>query len=103
MSLYLNFRVLFPSANIGRHVVKHDLLFEEFVHLALDWIFVTCFNERCCVVDAGHSIEVFVLTGEDAADSKVVVEKVFAMASVRNAIVDKQLKNYLDGSFAVER
>lgn len=74
MSLYLNFRVLFPSTNICWHVVKHDFLFQEFVHLALDWILITCLNERCCIINAGHCVEVFVLTREDAADSEIVIE-----------------------------
>jgi len=59
--LYLNLRVLFPSANVRRHVVKHDFFFEEFVHLALNRILVARLHEGGRIVNASHSVKVFVL------------------------------------------
>ena len=61
VTLHLNFRVLLPSTNVHRHVVKRHLLLQEFVHLSLDGVLVTRLHERGCVVDARHRVEVFVL------------------------------------------
>ena len=43
------------------------------------------------------------LAREDAADSEIVIEEVFTMTSVWNTVIDEQLKDYFNGSFAVER
>ena len=61
MSLHLYFRVLFPAADVHRHVIKGDLLFEELVHLTLNRILVTCLHKGGSVVDASHRVEVFML------------------------------------------
>ena len=41
MALDLDFGVLFPASDIHGHVVEGDLLFEELVHLLLNWIFIS--------------------------------------------------------------
>ena len=89
MSLHLDLRILFPAADVRRHVVKHDLLLEELIHLALDRVLIAGLNERGSVVDASHRVKVLVLARVDAAHSEVVVEKVLAVTPVGHTIVDE--------------
>ena len=74
MSLHLNFGVLFPAADVHRHVVKGNLFFKELVHLTLNRVLVTSLHEGGGVVDASHCVEVFVLAREDTAASEVIIE-----------------------------
>ena len=101
--LHLYFGVLFPAADVHGHVVKGDLFLQEFVHLTLDRVFITCLDEGGSVVDASHCVEIFVLAREDTTAPKVIIEQVFSMATVGNTVVNKQLKDNLDGLLAVER
>ena len=100
--LHLYFGVLFPTADVHGHVIKGDLLLEEFVHLTLNRVLVTCFDEGGSVVDASHCVEVFVLAREHTATSEIVVEQIFAMATVRNTVINEQLENDLNGLLAME-
>ena len=102
MALHLDFRVLFPATNISRHVVEHDFFLEELVHLALNRIFISSSNKGCGIVNAGHRIKVFVLTGVDSANSEIIIEQVLAMASVWNTVVDEKLQHNFDGSLTME-
>lgn len=102
MPLHLNFGVLFPAADIHRHVIEGDLLLEEFVHLALNRVFIASFDEGGSIVDASHCVEVFVLAREHSATPEVIVEQIFAMATIRHTIVNEQLKDNLNGLLAME-
>ena len=102
MALHLDFRVLFPATNISGHVVEHNLFLEELVHLTLNRIFITGSYKGGRVVDAGHSVEVLVLTRVDPANSEIIIEQVLAMASVWNTVVDEKLQHNFDGSLTME-
>ena len=102
VSLYLNFGVLFPAADICRHVIKGNLLLQEFIHLSLDGVLISSSNEGGCIINACHCVKVFVLAREDATTPKVIIEKVFPVTAIRNAIVHQQLQNNFNSRLTVE-
>ena len=102
MSLYLNFGVLFPAADICGHVIKGNLLLQELIHLSLNRVLISSSNEGGCIINACHCVKVFVLAREDATTPKVIIEKVFSVTSIRYAIVNQQLQNNFNSRLAVE-
>ena len=103
VSLYLNFGVLFPAAYVCRHVVKHDFLLKELVHLLFNGVFITSFDKRSCIVDARHCVKILVLSRENSTNSEIIIEQVFAMTPVRHTIINKKLQHDFNGCLAMER
>lgn len=103
MPLHLYFGVLFPSADVHGHVVEGHFFLQEFVHLTLNGVLIARFDEGGCVVNARHRVEVFVLTRENTAAPKVIVEQIFSMSTVGHTVINEQLQDDLDGLLTVER
>ena len=103
MSLNLNFTVLLPSSDVLRHIIKLNLLFQEFVHLSLDWVFFSILNECSTKIKCRHCVEIFVRTAVASKHSEVWIKQIFSMTSVGNTIINNLLQNYFHRSFTVER
>jgi hypothetical protein len=103
MALHLYFGILFPATDIRRHTCKLNVFFEENVHLSLDWVFLSSLDKRGSIVQSGHRIEILMGATVDAAAAEVRVKNIFAMSSIRNSIVNDELKHDIKGCFAMER
>jgi len=88
MSLHLNFGVLFPASDVHWHILEGYLFLEEFVHLTFNGVFVASLHEGGCIINACHSIKVFVLSRENTAASKIVIEQVFSVTTIGYTVVN---------------
>ena len=89
VTLYLNFGVLFPAADVHWHIIKSNFFLQEFVHLTLNGVFIASLYKRSSVVNASHGVEVFVLTRMHSTASEVIVEQVLTMATIWHTIINE--------------
>lgn len=105
MSIHLHIDRLLIAYDSHRHrnVILVDLLPQESLHLGLDRVIVSVFNEATSEVHAGHGVEVFVLAGVAAEDFELGGEYVCAVGPVGDTVVYNHLNQYFFGCLAIER
>ena len=88
LNLYL--RILFPASNLVWHV-EDDIFFEEFIHLSLNWIWLTTCDKSSSVINTCHWVEILVITCVASHNVKLGIENIFSMTSVWNTIINNKL------------
>ena len=68
-----------------------NLFFQKQVHLALDRVFLAVTNEGSAEVERGHCVEILVRSTKAAHHAEISVEKVLAVTTVRNSIINDLL------------
>ena len=70
--------------------------------MAFDGVWLAVDDEGSGVVDAGHLVEVLVLSGIAAHNIKFWVENIFSMSTVCHTVINDELDHDLFGFFTVE-